>query len=144
MHFCRVKKYLKILGFIVPLLILFSIWLFKHLSENNPVARGKILYEKHCTSCHGADGKGIRKLIPPLAGADYIVSNTSRLPCIIRYGIEDTITVNGVIYRQPMLGVTSLEDDQIADLISYILESWNPGTSSPSIKDVRNSLDQCK
>ena len=40
---------------------------------------GKRLYEQHCQSCHMPDGKGLGKLIPPLAGADYVLQGGPEL-----------------------------------------------------------------
>ncbi len=36
---------------------------------------GKRIYEKNCQSCHGADGKGLGTLYPPLTDTTYLNLN---------------------------------------------------------------------
>ena len=46
---------------------------------------GQKLYELHCQTCHMADGKGLGKVVPPLAGADYLLKGGPELACLLRY-----------------------------------------------------------
>jgi len=62
---------------------------------NTTYPQGKILYENFCVSCHMPDGTGLKSLIPTLVKADYLLENPLKTACIIRYGIKDTIMVNG-------------------------------------------------
>ena len=70
--------------------------------QSNPYVHGEILYENFCANCHMEDGTGLIGNIPPLAGADFLKKYASDLPCIIRYGIQDTIIVNGKEYVTPV------------------------------------------
>jgi hypothetical protein len=47
---------------------------------------GKGLYEKNCQNCHGADGKGLGTLYPPLTDSTFLLTNKKKLACIIRNG----------------------------------------------------------
>ena len=70
------------------------------------------------------DGIGLKGLIPPLAGSDYLKKNYDKLPCVILLGIEGEIVVNGKTYNQPMAGIPELETMDIALLINYINHQW--------------------
>lgn len=104
---------------------------------------GKQLYDENCSSCHGLAGEGLRKLIPPLANSDYIRINKNRLACITKFGLEDSIAVNGVIYNQPMIGNIELEDDEIRDILNYMIDQWYPEFPKFTLNDVKNQLDNC-
>ena len=90
------------------------------------------------------DGTGLEGNIPPLAGADYITQHRSNLACIIRYGMQDTISVNGIIYNNAMPGVPQLTDFEIANILNYINHSWGNDYGFVTIDEVRASLEKCK
>ena len=58
------------------------------------VLLGKEIYTDKCASCHQLDGRGLRGVIPPIAGADYLKNYQFELPCLLRYATKDTIMVN--------------------------------------------------
>src|SRR5687768_14899730 len=71
----------------------------------NRESEGQQLYVQQCANCHMDDGSGLRGLIPPLAGSDYLVRHREQLACLIRHGQQGEIVVNGVHYNRPMPGV---------------------------------------
>jgi hypothetical protein len=89
------------------------------------------------------NGEGLGGLIPPLKNADYFKSNYSEISCIIKYGIKDTITVNGTIYENPMEGVKTLSDIQISNLINFLRDQWYSDLPLMTPEKVRNSLNSC-
>lgn len=89
--------------------------------------RGEPLYLANCTICHGIAGAGVPGLYPPLAKSDWLVANRERAIAAIVSGLKDEITVNGTVYRGQMPPIM-LEDAQVADVLTYVLNSWgNPG-----------------
>jgi mono/diheme cytochrome c family protein len=60
---------------------------------------------------------------PPLANSDYLVKNRIESIKAIKYGQSGEIIVNGETYNNimPSLG---LENDEIADVMNYITNSW--------------------
>jgi mono/diheme cytochrome c family protein len=86
--------------------------------------QGKILYEKHCANCHQKDGSGLGKLIPPIKGSDYFLSDKARTAKIIKYGQNGPITVNGVGYDEVMPANPKLTDLEIAQLMTYLYNIW--------------------
>jgi mono/diheme cytochrome c family protein len=105
--------------------------------------QGELLYVKFCSNCHAEDGKGLKALIPPLAGADYLQQHQDELACIIKYGISSKIKVNGVEFEQPMPGVPQLSDFEITNIINYINQAWGNDYGYVKIANVRKSLKIC-
>ena len=114
-------------------------------SCDNPYDQGKVLYEYHCSNCHLSNGEGIGALIPPLKNADYLEQNWDQLACIIKYGLEDTILVNGVEFNSPMAGIEELGPVEISNLINFINHEWNNGTATFITADgVKDRLESCE
>lgn len=87
------------------------------------MARGKILYEERCITCHMADGKGIPSVFPPLAESDYLLKKQKEAIKAIKFGQEGEIVVNGTTYNNVM-APQGLSDVEVADVMNYILNSW--------------------
>jgi mono/diheme cytochrome c family protein len=85
---------------------------------------GKGLYEKNCQNCHGADGKGLGILYPPLTDSTFLLSNKKKLACIIRNGQNEEIIINNIKYQSQMPGNNTLADIDIAQVIVYISNSF--------------------
>lgn len=105
---------------------------------------GKGLYTAHCANCHQEDGKGVGKLFPPLAQSDYMLEDQKRVACLIRNGLEGEIVVNGVKYNQPMPSNKQLSDLEIAEIMTYIYNSWGNSTGLIAVKDVNKLLEGCE
>ena len=104
------------------LIILFSTSSLAQQSSGDSYMRGRILYVDFCVRCHLPDGTGETGLIPPLANADFLQDIQATVQSI-KYGIHGPISVNGVIYNNTMAPM-GLENDEIADVTNYILNSW--------------------
>lgn len=87
-------------------------------------AQGQALYEKHCSNCHQKNGRGLGRLYPPLAASDFLKNNFDKSMCLMKYGIEGEIIVNGQSYNKPMPAIPSLTELEIAEIATYIGNSW--------------------
>ena len=102
------------------------------------------MYEKHCINCHQKNGEGLAKLIPPLA-SDYLTDmKWEELACQIRNGLKDTITVNGVIYYQEMPATPRLTPLEIAELITYVKNTWGEQDKLYEVIAVEKALNDCR
>lgn len=99
------------------------------------MARGKVVYEELCVTCHLADGKGIPSVFPPLAGADYLLKNQKESIRSIKFGQQGEITVNGTTYNNVM-APQGLSDAEIADVMNYILNSWGNKGKMVTVEEV--------
>lgn len=122
--------------FIVGLLTMGGIMIMKTGTEHP----GKTIYTELCQSCHLEEGEGLGALIPPLAQADYLINNRDYLPYLLKYGIHDTITVNGTEYTDSMPGINSFHPIEIANVLNYIGRSWGNDMEPFSVREVRENL----
>ena len=124
--------------------ILFILFFLSTTCNENPYKQGEILYNNFCSSCHMEDGSGLGLEIPPLANADYLKQYNLEVACIIRYGQQDTIQVNGKTYSQPMAGIKKLTDVEITNIINYINQAWGNDYGTIQLPKVREKLNECK
>lgn len=78
----------------------------------------------YCQACHQADGNGVPRLNPPLTGTVYVTGNKTRLIDIVLNGLTDPLEINGEEYNNPMAAHSFLTDQQIADVLTYIRNSF--------------------
>lgn len=98
------------------------------LTKDDQIAAGKVLFAGTCSTCHQPDGKGMEGVFPPLAGSDFIKANPKRVPEIILHGLVGPVKVNGKDYNSNMPPMSQLTDDEVANIATYVLNSWgNPG-----------------
>lgn len=95
------------------------------------VANGKTVYTNNCMNCHMEDGKGIANAFPPLAKSDYLKRPAKDLIAIILKGQSGEVKVNGVVYNGNMPAQDYLTDEEIADVLNYISNSWGNKNLKP-------------
>ena len=105
---------------------------------------GQQLYMQHCSACHQADGQGLAKLFPPIKESDYLDSNVSGVVCVMKNGLSGEIVVNGVEYNQPMPALPQLTSLEIAEIATYIYNSWGRSEGVINVKKVEDMLESCK
>ena len=119
---------IKIPIFIISLSIIFLLNTFIGSSSKKDMDRAKPLYIEHCSKCHRKDGRGIKRVYPPLKKADYIKkANTVELLQGMIFGRSGKITVNGITYNGVMTTEVdnSLTDKDIALILTYIYHEMN-------------------
>jgi mono/diheme cytochrome c family protein len=92
---------------------------------------GKSVYENHCTSCHGAQGRGEPPDYPPLAQNQSIsmASAVNAIRMVLNGGYPPSTDGNPRPYGMPPFAQT-LSDDEVAAVVSYIRTAWgNRGAS---------------
>ncbi len=107
------------------------------------MVQGRLLYQQHCANCHQEDGSGLGRVIPPLAQADYMLNDMGRTACVIKHGLEGSIVVNGVQYNQAMPANKQLTDMEIAQIITFIGNSWTNEAGYYSVIQVTDQLEEC-
>ena len=105
--------------------------------------QGERLYSQHCSNCHQQDGSGLGKLYPPLNRSDFMKSNFEEVICLIRFGTKGELIVNGEKFNQPMQGVSTLSDLDIAEIATYIYNTWDHTRGLVDVKDVSKILSDC-
>ena len=115
----------------------------EELQRQRYITEGILVYKNNCANCHQTDGKGLAALYPPLAGSDYLANKNSVI-CLIRYGQQGPILVNGKRYNRPMPAQPQLSALEIAELTTYIYNEWGSETKLTDVKAVTPVLEECK
>lgn len=105
--------------------------------------QGEQLYKKNCSNCHQADGSGLGLLYPPLNQSDYMKNNFEHVLCLMKHGVRDSVTVNGKVYIQPMPGIPTLTDLEIAEIATYIYNTWEHDRGIVEVAEVTRLLKGC-
>jgi cytochrome c551 len=111
------------------------------LKTKQYAVEGQQLYLNHCSNCHQEDGSGLRQLIPPLAGADYMLENMDNTIRIIKYGQKGNVVVNGQAYNQPMPANMKLTNLEIAQISTYIYNVWGHNKGLIDLEKVKSALE---
>ncbi len=110
--------------------------------KDDYLVRGKESYEKHCANCHGKNGEGLQLLIPPLTDPKWV--NNDSIVCIIKNGMDGEIIVNGKNYNSRMTSNAKIENDEMADLISYIRNDFSQKPQRITLKEVTDKILNCR
>lgn len=105
--------------------------------------KGEQLYKQHCANCHQGNGKGFGLLYPPLDSSDFLLNFPDSALCIIRHGRSGPLSVNGKTYNQPMPASPTLTDIEIAELMTYITNSWSNEKGIFEVRKVTEILSGC-
>lgn len=102
--------------------------LYQQKPLEQSIADGEEIYTDFCLQCHMANGKGVPGSFPPLANSDYL-NDIDQSIHAIKFGLKGPITVNGKSYNSNMIS-QGLDDEEIADVMNYILRSWGNESST--------------
>ena len=95
------------------------------LTKEIQIAKGKGVYMQTCFVCHQVEGQGVPGQIPPLAKSDFLakLSKEEYIKGVLM-GRTGAITVNGQTYNGIMIPMNYLADDQIANALTYVRNSF--------------------
>ncbi|MFN8347945.1 MAG: c-type cytochrome [Spirosomataceae bacterium] len=121
-----------------------------YVKEKNVVdnrTKGLQLFRSICATCHGADGKGVQDLAPPLKGSEYIDGSMKRLAAIILHGVSGPIHVNGKLYTlnnemPALINNKAISDQDIADIIRFTQNAFAKAGKNISTEDVKKMRER--
>ena len=109
-------------------------------ASDDQMKRGAAVYARTCIACHQPTGMGLPPVFPPIANAPIVVGNPELPIKFILQGLMGPITVNGMTYNSMMPPVPGVSDAEIADVLTYVRQSFgNKGNpvSADQVKAVR-------
>ncbi|AYB31281.1 c-type cytochrome [Chryseolinea soli] len=120
----------------------------KALPEGSPkfqqyYVHGEELYLRYCSNCHQKNGTGLARLYPPVATSDYVDKNKDAVICLIRNGKSGPVTVNGVSFNKVMQPIPALTDIEIAEIATYLYNTWNRNEGIVEVQHVSKVLTSC-
>jgi nitrite reductase (NO-forming) len=107
------------------------------LTTEERMAAGQQLFGGNCAACHQANGLGLSGTIPPLAGSDYLVKNgKDQVLSVVLNGLTGPLKVNGNGFNSVMPAWNHLSNDELANIMTYVLGSWGNSGGDVSPADV--------
>jgi mono/diheme cytochrome c family protein len=88
-----------------------------------PDARGAEAFLTFCAPCHQTDGSGMARLAAPLRNSTWVLGHDELLARIVLHGVK------GELLMPPM---GTLDDQQLALILTYIRRAWGHGAAPVS------------
>jgi nitrite reductase (NO-forming) len=107
------------------------------LTKEIQVTKGKQVFMQTCFVCHQTTGEGLPGQIPPLAKSDFLMADTDRAIRIVLQGRTGEIEVNGKKYNGTMLPLNNLSDEEIANVLTFVRNSFGNSGDAVAIDHVR-------
>ena len=86
--------------------------------------RGGLGYVQFCSTCHQVDGKGASQFFPPLASnTSVLAKDPTSIIHVVLTGSYTAVT-QGAPHRFGMPGYAELNDQELAEIISFVRTRW--------------------
>jgi mono/diheme cytochrome c family protein len=99
-------------------------------------APGQLLYNRHCLTCHQADGGGVPNMQPAIAGGTWVKGDARALAMFVMSGGFDSASRKDSDVGNVMPPFRQLEDADLAAILTYIRQKFGDGGSPVTAADV--------
>ncbi len=107
----------------------------------DPATLGRRTFVQNCVICHQADGQGVPRQYPPLAGSEWVLGEggwrSEHLMAVLLGGLEGPAQVRGATFNGAMPSWRFLRDEQIAAVLTYIRGDWGNAAAPVTVEAVR-------
>jgi mono/diheme cytochrome c family protein len=100
------------------------------------ITRGKQVYLEQCLACHQADALGVSGMNPPLVKTKLVLGDKATLVKIVLNGMTG-IEIEGEDYHGVMAPHSDLTDQQIADVLTYVRNSFGNKAKAVTASEVK-------
>jgi mono/diheme cytochrome c family protein len=101
------------------------------------MVRGKQVYLTQCLACHQVDAAGVQGMNPPLIKTKFVLGDKPTLVKIVLNGMTGAVDINGDTYHNVMAPHSELTDQQIADVLTYVRNSFGNKASAVAAAQVK-------
>jgi mono/diheme cytochrome c family protein len=108
------------------------------------IKRGQKVFETTCIVCHQKNGAGVPRLNPPLIKTSYVLGDKSQLIQIVLKGLNQPIEIAGEQYTNAMPSFAQLSDQEIADVLTYVRNSFGNKASTVTPALVKAEREKIK
>jgi mono/diheme cytochrome c family protein len=107
---------------------------------------GAAIYADNCAACHTGNGAGIQRMFPALAGQPSVQQpNPASLIGVVLRGAQAVATHQAPTGPAMPSFAWKLNDDEIADVLTYIRNSWGnaaPAVAAGDVKSARKTITE--
>ena len=130
------ERKLNTIAFCVIIILVAVAW------QQNPVPkvvmdRGKKVYDRTCLSCHMDNAMGVPRMNPSLVKSKLLLSTKTKPIRIILRGSDELQNEEGRNFKNIMAPMDSLSDQQIADVLTFVRNSFGNKASLITPGDVK-------
>ncbi|MEJ7739177.1 MAG: c-type cytochrome [Chitinophagaceae bacterium] len=108
------------------------------------IKRGKEVYTQNCLACHQADGGGVPRLNPPLIKTKWVLGDKPTLIGVVLKGMNEEIEIDGETYQNVMPAHQFLTDPQVADVLTFVRNSFTNKASAITPAEVKKERAKIK
>jgi mono/diheme cytochrome c family protein len=106
-------------------------------SQSASIERGKKVYADQCLTCHQVDGGGVQDMTPTLIKTKWVLGDKTQLVQIVIKGLKGgEVQIDGDSFHNVMPPHPDLTDQQIADLLTYVRNSFGNKASAVRVSEV--------
>jgi nitrite reductase (NO-forming) len=114
------------------------------LTKEQQTKAGEARFTGTCSVCHQASGQGLPNVFPPLARSDFLMTDKQRSIGIVLNGLSGKVTVNGNEFNSVMPPMSQLNDDELANILTYVRNSWGNSGEAVSADEVKKLRESTK
>jgi mono/diheme cytochrome c family protein len=100
------------------------------------MARGKQVYQLQCLACHQVDAGGVQGMTPPLTQTKWVLGDKTALVQIVLTGMKG-VEIDGDSYHNVMAPHSELTDQQIADVLTFVRNSFGNKAKAITAAEVK-------
>ncbi len=112
------------------------------LTREIQMAKGQQVFMQTCFVCHQPGGQGLPGQIPPLAKSDYLMADKERSIRAVLQGLSGEIIVNGKKFTGQMIPLNTLTDEEVANVLTYVRNSWGNSGDAVTVAEVRRARSE--
>jgi mono/diheme cytochrome c family protein len=127
---------------IILFFMLSAVVIFAQDGLKASIERGKKVYENTCLACHQVNGSGVPGMNPPLKKTKWVLGDKKTVINIVLKGLDKEIEVNDETYSNTMPSFAMLSDKEIADVLTYVRNSFGNKASQVMEADVKKLRDK--
>src|SRR5664279_354580 len=116
-----------------------NVLVYAQSSLKTQIENGKKVYQRNCLTCHQVNGGGVPKMNPPLINAAFVKGDKKKLIQWVLLGSVVKVPIDGKYYSNNMPPQATLQDQDIADVLTYIRNSFKNKASAITPTDVKNT-----
>lgn len=87
-------------------------------------AAGREVFSTICAQCHQPSGLGMEGVAPPLVDSEWVLGPQERVVRIVLNGLHGPVKVGKKTVDLEMPGLKTLDDEQLASILTYIRREW--------------------
>jgi len=83
------------------------------------------------------DGGGVQNMNPPLIKTTYVLGDKSKIIKIVLNGFSEKVPIDGDIFNNVMPPQSTLTDQEIANVLTYVRNSFGNKASAVTVAEVK-------